>query len=496
MKKTFLCLGLLTLLLNSCTNKGDYPSHIAFKETKNDRWELMTTEGKIVVENEFKEQPSFVFNDIFFVENTDGEFYMYNINKPTIPVGNKYIDVSIFTDEITPVVKKKEWIKCIDKKGNVKLELPKSIVEASSFEHGYSVTKNEEGFYGAVNMHGAVIIPYIYKGVKIIDKDMAFVSRDDKNYILTISTKKEKETKDYTTDGEYFFYKEEGNIGLKDKKGKIIIRAKYEDLEFLPNDGQKEYLAALNNDGWGILNIKGETIIKHIYKSLVDYKDGIFIASRDWDEGYGLLNMKSERLIKYEYKNLNFLDGTDYLVGQKKNDNTYYVVDKQGNVVNEYSELGNYSLLREGYGKVVKSDYFDFDKFAEYICFAENRSVENLFSFEGKSSQDCAEIMDLALNAGDISDNTWFPERTYTSPYGKLSVELGFNQVMEEYYEGYYTKYRFYNRSYCNKANLKLKLDKEQDSNEIEDAIIAKLKEHGYAESKEDDGIYYNVSSI
>ena len=117
-----------------------------------------------------------------------------------------------------------------------------------------------------------------------------------------------------------------------------------------------------------------------------------------------------------------------------------------------------------------------------------------MFSYAGKKSNECANSLELSLNVGDISNNTWFPEKEYTSSYGDIYIQLGFNKVMESYYDDWMEKnYRFYSDSHCNKANLKFKPNKEINGKQFEDAIISQLKKQGYTE-KEDgvDTIFTN----
>ena len=91
----------------SCSDNINNLSHIPFKEVKSDNWGLITLDGEIIVKDEFKEEPSPVVNDIYYASSGD-YYYMYNINNPTKTIGDKYVDVAAFTEDLAPSVKKDE----------------------------------------------------------------------------------------------------------------------------------------------------------------------------------------------------------------------------------------------------------------------------------------------------------------------------------------------------------------------------------------------------
>ena len=78
MRKTnFLWLLLAGILLSACSSGNRIEEKIealAFKSDKNDKWGLISTDGKILFEDEFERTPSMVFNGRYFVTNKNGEF--------------------------------------------------------------------------------------------------------------------------------------------------------------------------------------------------------------------------------------------------------------------------------------------------------------------------------------------------------------------------------------------------------------------------------------
>ena len=90
---------------------------------------------------------------------------MYNIDNPIKSIGDKYIDIATFTEDLAPVVKKSEWIKYINKNGEIKIELSKKIKKAYSFTYGYSLIENDENLCGAIDTKGKTIVPMKYQSI-------------------------------------------------------------------------------------------------------------------------------------------------------------------------------------------------------------------------------------------------------------------------------------------------------------------------------------------
>lgn len=492
-KKVFLSCVTCIAIFCSCTDNKNHASHLAFKEVKSDNWGIMTVDGKIIVEDEYSEEPTPVVNNIFYVKTSESDYYMYNVDNPIKAIGDKYVDIATFTDELAPAVKKGEWIKYINKNGEVKIDLSKKIKKANSFTFGYSIIENDENLCGAIDIKGKTIIPLKYKVIIPLNKKEVYAERDNKNYIYNISDKKEIEIKGYPLNDEFIAYEEDGLYGLMDRNKKIQVRAKYKAVKTFINNGDVIF-AALNDDGWGIIDSDGEILIKHKYRYILECQNDMFIASRDFDEGYGLLNMKEDRLIKYEYDSMNFLPGTDLIIASKKNDNSYLFLNKEGKIINEYSALGSFTA--ENYDVTVESDFFDMEACADFILFGKDKNVNNLFSYAKKRASECASLMELSLNTDDITDNTWFPEKEYTSSYGDIYIQLGFNKVIESYYDGWEKKYSFYGQSSCNKANLKLKPYKEINPTKFEEIIGNKLKQKGFSEKEEDGDTIYTDGKV
>ena len=116
MKKNFIFgLGLLIMLstvVSSCLNEASESktSYLPFRSSKDGKWGLMGTDGKVLFEEEFKDAPTSVKNGRFMVENGNGKWEIYTAEKKPTKVGDEYIGIADFTADVTPAVKPNEKI--------------------------------------------------------------------------------------------------------------------------------------------------------------------------------------------------------------------------------------------------------------------------------------------------------------------------------------------------------------------------------------------------
>ena len=362
-----------------------------------------------------------------------------------------YKSIVPFTDEITPCVKEGEGIKFIDKEGKIRYELPLDYTYASNFINGYSlVTKKAEGGFlcGTFSLSGeSLFFPdYIIKRVLSDGSLLAYkVDGDDENmYLLDkqgkIKTDLKSEQVTFSKDEKYYIFYEDENFGLRTIDGQNVIRAKYPILAFA-DDGN--LIFADDDEKCGIMNLKGEVLVKPRYSMIIGCQDGLFIASKDGDS-YGLLNMKEDRIIDYEYSELFFIPNSKNLYATKERDNYAYIIDRKNNEIADFSqlEIGEhlwyYSLIddQSDYSS-VKSDYFDVTNCVRSLFYPSGKTIDDLYGFAGLTPGSCADKMGVSLSKDDIDDNNrWFPfEFLEVNDYGKISYSLGFEKVVETYYD-------------------------------------------------------------
>lgn len=510
MKKLLFLFGLISVLLVSCNSFSDSnsPEYYPFKESKSDNWGLVSASGKILVADEFKKEPTCVMNGIFFVQGEDA-IEMYKVSDPTKPVGDKFKDISFFTGDYTPSVKKNEGIKYVDKNGDVQFELPLEYKRATNFVYGYSMIESQDGSVGVLDNKFNISNPKKYIIIMVLPDDK-FIARgehddSDSEYVYYIIDKEgnvQNKLKTGTSvcrlseKNDMYIYQDDGQYGVKSISGDILIRAKYKDVDFLNN----KLVRVRTEDGYGILDLKGEYVIKPKYTYIVGLRDDKFIACRDHSDGFGLLDMSEERIIKYDYEFLFFLPGTNKMIGKKNKDRSIYILSDKGEIISEYSEFkvdgiesffwqdyhhGNSASYGSSYIKEVCSDYFDVLSLVKSLLSPETgKSIEDMFGYAGKPADEIASQLNMSLGYGDIYHDDgyeWLPksQTSFFFSHGSYKYRLGFNQIVESYEDFgnsfYYsrTRYRYAANSKC--IGLKLYFDLNREAEEHMDVIIEKI---------------------
>lgn len=510
LRKICLSAGVLSLLCScSSSSKEEIPSYFPFKESSGDKWGLISNTGKIIVEDEYKEQPSMVVNGMFFVQTEKG-VEVYSEKEPTKNVGDIYKSITYFSGEYAPSVKRGEGIKYIDKKGNVRFELPIEYVSASKFQYGFSIITSNEGETCLLDDHFNYVKFKKHTLVSILSKDRFLVVKkseeETKYYIVDIKETEINQLKSPVCLSQNLKYyvdvnPEDRTYGLKSIDGTVIIKQKYNYMYFL-EDGNSGYVAVNGDDGWGIMNVKGEQLIKPKYESITDCKNGYIVVQKDKNDGFGLINIQDERILKFEYDYLAFIPGCEHLLAKKERDKSWYIINTKGDEIAEYSAFKMDDVM----GSTVVSDYYDVDRLVRSIFSPTSvLSTKDLFGYKDESAGLVADQLSLSLSRNDISNNKgyeWFPSQWIDFDNGSYRYNLGFDKVVESYEDysnGYWystTKYRFASDSHCVAMRIRVGLDSEaiEHMDQIESRFGETMSSLGYnnKEMAEYNTTYYN----
>lgn len=304
-----------------------------------------------------------------------------------------------------------------------------------------------------------------------------------------------------------YIFSDGEKFGVKSIDGNVIVRAKYDFAKILNN----EYICVRNENGCGIVDTKGEVIVKNRYSEIIALSGDKFIAKRDGDDGYGLLNLTEERIVKYDYKYLVFIPGSKNLIGQKNNDNYVYLLNSQGDILSEYSTISIDYLARNIWGdgepECVYSDFYDVNALFKAIFIPEaDRNITKMLGYLGRSAESVASEQKLDLSYSDISNRygyQWLPTRKLSSDgiefkYGSFKYTLGFNSIVESYEDyssSYYypqTRYRFASNSKCQCIHVVVELNYENLSHleTIKAGIKPAMNNLGFSNIEEDDNKY------
>ena len=512
MKKCLIVLLGICSMFTACSiggGKQTEPTHYPFKESKKDSWGLVDVNGKILVENEFKEEPSPAVDGMFFAKTKNG-VEVYSISNPKKSVGETYKDIAYYSEGLAPCVKESEGIKYIDKEGNVMFELPLEYIYAEKFVNGYSLIGRKDFVWNAVSTNGQITkfedysiesaLPngqFLVSGVegKYTDEDRYY----KEYFILDAKGNVKVQLKDMERDDflgvttkellspdlkHYVFYDDEGLYGIKNIQGETVVKAKYSLLHFL-QDGSVVFY---DDEDCGLMDVKGNIIMKPKYSGIRFFSNGKYIVSKDGE--MALLNSKEDRLIGYEHNVLYGLSNKVLLAydyGRKSE-----IITADGKSIASFSEFTPYN---DDYER-VKSDYFDILDCVKSMLYPKDgeidRTIDNLYGFAGLGASDCTMVLGMNLSKDDIDNDVWIPYKELgNSNYGSISYSLGFSAgVVETYYdEDDYWELRphySYANHACDYIRVKLQMNSETNSHadQIEQQIGNILSGLGYSNSR------------
>ena len=148
-------------------------------------------------------------------------------------------------------------------------------------------------------------------------------------------------------------YMNDGKYGLIDFSGKVIVKAKYEEISsFDYNEG---LLLVKEKGKYGIININGAIVVKPKYDQILSdgyyesasgyKKSGYIVGKKDGDSyKYGYINFKRKKVLDCKYEQI-------ARVPNKNGDNDIYLMAIQNNKVGFYKN--NKCLIKHEYEDMI-----------------------------------------------------------------------------------------------------------------------------------------------
>lgn len=402
MKKTILLFisCIVICLLNSC-NKGKEcgVQYFPFRESENSLWGMISPSGEVLFNEEFKEMPTIVRDDRFMVRNADGLWEIYTAEEKPKKIGKEYAYASMYNDGIAVVAEKGKCVSLIDTEGNPIKMLDKidgkSVNSVECFSEGYAVFKNDK-YCGVIDKKGDKVINAEYlqiypcsddkfialnkKYEKEVKKDTAANLKFDVlstsgKILFSISNSKYKDFESGFQDGYLAVYVEAKNEkcgGIIDDNGKEVIKptAKIKKI----GEIRKKYFTYNNGDGWGVMNMDGETVIRAKYDLIFFASDEIMVALTSKKDGvyeYKYVNLKDEAIGADTYDEASsfyMLDDSHAIV--KISANMYSIVDTKCKQVEGLPDMVNVGFS-EG-DVTVESDFVDMKALITSLNIREN----------------------------------------------------------------------------------------------------------------------------
>ena len=337
-------------------------THYPVKTDKDKRWGFIDLDGNVIIDNEWENEPSVACNGITLVKNKGGLYEYYIVDEKPKKIGEEYKSATLFCDGIAIVSKENSPLSLIDKSGKeiaIIKEIGGKLVEAcNQFNEGLAAYKNEDGLWGFINKEGFSVIDAKYNDVNNFSEGSAKVTitENDKVKVAFINPKGEyiiqpTDEIDFApsfAEGLVGYTDDEAEWGYMDKKSEKVIKS----IKDFKGVGlfSKGLATFFDGDKYGVINKKGEIILRAKYEN-ISINDGLFIIK---DNGkVGVINEKTEEIVKVDYDGAAFLcNGNIVAVDGKK----VILLDRKGKEVNKtsFEEMRIFS-----YDNQAISDYFD-----------------------------------------------------------------------------------------------------------------------------------------
>lgn len=385
MKKLFLA-AVAVLALASCNQeKGGGIQYMPFQESEKSNWGLIDASGQALLTDEYKQMPTVVMHDRFFVKNKKGLWELYTAEAKPKQIGDEYSQAGVFVENVAPVVQKDKQIEFIDVDGNVKFTLDKVngkvVSSCTNFKDGVAVFQVDQ-YYGCINPNGDVVVePEYLKIYPANEGKMLAVDKKQEKYLQSgdldqvtytiLSTKGEelgtmKSSKYKLTDGIFqsgvmVVTDEAGDgsrrVGLVDQNGDWVMKPSdkvrgikaIQGKQFIYTDGDQQ----------GVMDFEGNVLIRPRYADIVFANSTLFFAKADKDKaGYQLMDINEKQISKDEYMNVLPFMGNNAIVQESQTN--WIFINTQGEDLKVKQDV--YAISNRAMGDaVVQNEYFDFD---------------------------------------------------------------------------------------------------------------------------------------
>jgi len=402
-------------IFTSCSNSGGV-KFFPFADEDKERWGIVDADGEIIVEREWKSEPSLPSQGITYVKNKQGLYEFFTVEEKPEQIGEEYVSVTSFKEDLAVAVEPDQPISYINKKGEIAFTLEKNIVQAGIFNEGLARFEDNKGKWGYIDLDGKIVIEAEYDNAYPFSEGLACVVEkkgkdDDAKFTYSFISRSgdiaftlDKGVECYATFSEGLVpVSDEGEFGYVNKTGEYIIKPE-KDRDFAGNF--KDGYAIVGEDGeYGVIDKDNKTIIRTKHTGEISYLMNGLAPIED-DEEYGFINLEEDEVIKPKYdKVLPFFNDLTIV-----KDRDYIFINKEGEQVTE-TELEYvpiFSITKQYYGKlyeIAQSDFLDLEAISKALVkdiHIKNDSIISAFDIDKTLGVDTI-IKTFKISTDDIS---------------------------------------------------------------------------------------------
>lgn len=449
MNKKFLCaiLAITSLSFTSCTQMGTKDNEYLGVQIEDSKmWSLMDVgTGKLVMSDEFFAPSSRVVKGSFFVEEDNGEFDLYNLSDTKNKLNrNSYSVVTNFNRDGYAIVRVKDepW-QIIDTQGVTVATLDKTLIVMSGFsEEGMALIMNKDGMFGYVNTQGGNPIKPRYKYATIFSDGIAFVltmQGNDHNYLSAINPAGEtvftfsdaKYSDIGLFDHGYVFAVEGDHTVLLDKTGKKVMTVcngtSLYNLSY--HDGKIIYR---DDEFYGVKSIDGKILIRAKYQNLKFQSNGELIAVNS-NGKYGVVTADDEIVTPFDYDMLEYVAPGRYIT---KSGNINVLIDNKGKEIGDqaFERFSNRtsSSSENSLTVLISADNNSGSQDMQNALGNFFLNLLNINMSEAEATDSVNELPDMSNSILNETDYDWLlmREATPEDVFGKTKSEL---RIMRNY---------------------------------------------------------------
>ena len=386
------------LALVACNSKQ--VEYLSFQESEDGYWGLIDRKGNVLFADEFENGIDCVSDGILITKNDENERQLYALGKKPKLICEGFERIGVFNDGVAPAVMKNEWIKFIDKKGNVVSELKEidglHVEWIKGFLFGVAVYGLEDGRQGLIDTRGRVLTKPASVEINFcsddigaeVDNEMLLVNYTNgalllhyKDYIDGRTEKayfqldEEKHSLSFFQNSEFYCVSSEKKHNIM-QKGKEVAEFKRDSKTSYIVDVRGSYLLFSDARGYkkGVMDLKGNTVIRPRYEFLAFMDEKTLLCSTD-SENFEIIDIKENVIndcvdicegVSEDDFDFQLYDGVACFVN---NEEEFYFVNRKGKPIGKKTYYEMEDCLP--YVAYIASDFFNVNKFIQALEISE-----------------------------------------------------------------------------------------------------------------------------